>query len=94
MNPGAHQRGAGVVPGAIVLGVLSCPEPDETGWSSLGNQTVRFDYYHELAPAFVLVSAFSSGTMSCSTTTFFGRFSASGFILLLAEVSLLNPICH
>jgi hypothetical protein len=33
MRPGGHQRGVGAVPGVVVLDVLRCPKPDETGLS-------------------------------------------------------------
>jgi hypothetical protein len=66
MRPGEQQRGAGPVPSAVVLNVPFCPEPDETEWSGLGNQTVQFGNYRELASASVLVSTFTSGTLSCS----------------------------
>jgi hypothetical protein len=42
VRPRGHQRGAGAVPGAVVFEALFCHEPIETGWSGLGNWTVRF----------------------------------------------------
>jgi hypothetical protein len=92
INPRGHQRGAGVVPGTVVLEALFCPKPRETGWSNLGNWTIRFGSYCELVPTSILVSTFTSGTLSCSTTTSSRLFSPSGFASSLAEVSLLGPI--
>jgi ABC-type transporter Mla maintaining outer membrane lipid asymmetry permease subunit MlaE len=76
----------------VVLEGLFYPEAEESGWSGLGNQIVRFGVHHELVPAFVLVSAFTSRTLSYSAATSFGPFSASDFTSSLAEVPFLGPI--
>jgi hypothetical protein len=58
----------------------------------LGKRIVRFDGHRELAPASVLVSAFASETLSCSTAASSGLFSALGFALPSAEDLLLGPV--
>jgi hypothetical protein len=92
VSPGGHQRGAGAVPGTIVLEACLCPEPGEIEWSRLGNRTVRFGGHDELVLASVLVMAFASGTLSCSAATSSGIFSALGFASLSAEASLLDHV--
>jgi hypothetical protein len=79
------------IPGVAVLDVPFYPKPDETRWSDLGNQTIQFGGCRELALTSILVSAFSSKTLSCSAATFSGPFSTSGFTSSLVEVSLLGP---
>jgi hypothetical protein len=92
VRPGGHQRGARAVPGVVVLEVPFYPNPDESGWSSLGKQTIRFVGRHELVPASVLVSTFASRTISCSVATSSGLFSTLGFALPSAEELLLDPV--
>jgi hypothetical protein len=76
----------------VVLDAPLCPEPDETGWSGLGNWTVRFGGRHELVLAFVLVSPFSFETLFYSVATSSGLFFMSGFASPLAEDSLLDLV--
>jgi hypothetical protein len=76
----------------VVLKSFFCPKSGETGWSGLGNWTVRFGGCHELVPASILVSAFTFGTLSCSATTSSGLFSASCFTSSLAKVLLLSHV--
>jgi hypothetical protein len=70
--------------GVVVLDVLFCPEPKETGWSDLGNRTVRLGGCHGLVSASVLVSAFTPITLSYPIATSSRLFSASGFASSLA----------
>jgi hypothetical protein len=92
MKRGGHQRVAGAIPGVVALEGFFYPEAAETRWSGLGNQTVRFGGRHKLILAYVLVSAFISGTLFCSAATSSGLFSASGFGLSLAKYWFLDPI--
>jgi hypothetical protein len=72
--------------------VLFYPEAGETGWSGLGNQTVRFGSHRELVPTSALVSAFASGTLSYFVADSPGPFSALGSALSLAKASVLGPV--
>jgi hypothetical protein len=92
VSPKGHQHGAGAVPGAVVLEGLSCPEAEETGWSGLGNQTVRFGGRYELVPTSILVSAFTFGTLSYSAATSSRLSFVSGFALPAVEVSPLGLV--
>jgi hypothetical protein len=76
----------------VVLEGPFYPEAKETGWFDLANQTVQFGDRRELVPASVLVSAFTSGTLSCSAATSRGLFFVLGFTSPLAENSLLGPV--
>jgi hypothetical protein len=76
----------------VVLEGLSCPEAKEIGWSGLGNQTVQFGGHRELVLASVMVSAFTSRTLSYSTATSSRLFFPSGFALPSAEDLLLGPV--
>jgi hypothetical protein len=77
----------------VVFKSFLYPEPRETRWSGLGNQTAWFGGCCELAPTSILVSAFSSETLFCSAATFSGPLSVSGFaLLLLAKPSLVNLV--
>jgi hypothetical protein len=69
VRPGGHQRGAGAVLSIVVLEGFFCPEAKETGWSGMGNWTIRFGVHRELVLAPVLVSAFTSETLFCSAAT-------------------------
>jgi hypothetical protein len=92
VRPGGHQRGAGAVLGTVVIDIPFCPEPDEIGWFSLGNQTVWFGGHRELVLTSVLVSTFAFGTLSCPAATSSGPFFASGFASPSAEELLLGPV--
>jgi hypothetical protein len=92
VRPRGHQRGTRAVSDAVVLDVPFYPEPDKIEWSDLENRTIRFGGYRELAPASILVSAFTSRTLSYSAATSSGPFSASGFSSPLAEELLLSSI--
>jgi hypothetical protein len=77
----------------VVLEAFLCPDPDKTGWSSLGNRIVWFGGHCELVLTSILASVFSSGTLPGSATTSPGPFSMLGFALsLFAEASLLGPV--
>jgi hypothetical protein len=91
VRPGGHQRGAGAIPGVVVLNVRLC-QVAKTRWSGLGNWTVWFDGHRDLVPTSILVCTFASETSSCSTATSSRLFSMSGFALPLAEDSLLGPV--
>jgi hypothetical protein len=69
VSPGGHQRGAGAVPGMVVLNVCFCPETVEIGWSGFGNWTVRYGGHCELVPASILASVLAPGTLSRFTAT-------------------------
>jgi hypothetical protein len=92
VRPGGHQRGARAVLGMVVLDAPFCPAPDETGWSSLGNWTVRFGGCRELVPTSSLLSVFAFGTLFYSATTSSRPFFVSGFTSPLVKDSLLSPI--
>jgi hypothetical protein len=92
VRPRGHQRGARAISDAVVLNVPFDPEPDKIEWSGLGNWTIRFGGYRELAPATILVSVFTSRTLSYSAATSSGPFSASGFSSPLAEELILSPV--
>jgi hypothetical protein len=79
-------------PSAVVLEGFFYPDAEETGWSGLGNRTVRFGSCRELVPAPVLVFAFTSRTLICSAATSSKLFFMSGFALPSAEDSLLGPV--
>jgi hypothetical protein len=92
VRPRGHQRGARTVPGAVVFEVFFCPESRETGWPGLGNWTVQFGNCRELVPGSILVSTFTSGTLSCSAATSSGLFSRSGVASPLVEDLHLSPV--
>jgi hypothetical protein len=76
----------------VVIDVPLCPDPDETEWYNFGNQTVQFGGRRELVPASVLVSAFASRTLFCSTATSPGLSFVTDFASPSAKDSLLDPV--
>jgi hypothetical protein len=85
MRPGGRQRGDGAVSGAVVLEGFFCLEVKEIGWSSLGNWTVQFGSHRELVPAFVMVSAFTSGTLFCSVCHLLWTILRIGFCFAIGQ---------
>jgi hypothetical protein len=76
----------------VVLEGVFYPKAAETGWSSLGNRTIRFGGHCELVLAPLLVSVFTSESLFYPAATNSGFISALGFALPSAEDSLLGLI--
>jgi hypothetical protein len=76
----------------VVLEAFVYPEPEETGWSSLGNWTIWFGSCLKLVPTSALIFTFLFGAWFCFAATYFGTFSILSFTSSLAEVSLLGTI--
>jgi hypothetical protein len=74
VSPKGHQRGAGAVPGAVVLDILLCHNPREIGWFGLSNRTVQFGCSWELAIVLALISVSSLATLFCFSAISSGPF--------------------